>query len=622
MLAKINITFFRYLCRMHFFIKILKYIRAYTSYVFLNILSNILSVIFSLFSLTMVIPFLGILFGTQEKVYEAPPLSLNASSIKENFYLFISTIIDNNGKVEALMLICIIVLVMFFLKNLFRYLALFFLTPVRNGIIHDIRIDLHKKILSLDISFISSKRKGDLTARMTSDLVEIEWSIMGALEMFFKDPITIILYLFTLIFISPQLTIFVIILFPIAGILIGYIGKSLQSSSKKGQDKLAYILSIIDENIFGLRIIKTFNSEKHINSRFKKSSNEYKKIMTNILRKKDLSSPMSELLSTIVMVIIMWFGGQLVLSEDSSLSAQEFIGYILIFSQIIPPVKSLTSSYYYIQKGSAAAERVYEILNQENKILNQEDSKKITKLQESIIFNVESFKYENQIVLSNINFKIKKGQQIALVGQSGGGKSTLADLLPRFYDLIDGNIKIDNINIKDIDIYSLRELISIVSQESILFNDSVFNNIKIGNLNATKEEVINAAKAANAHEFILKLENEYETNIGNAGEKLSGGQKQRISIARAILKNPEILILDEATSSLDSQSEKLVQDALSNLMKSRTSLVIAHRLSTIKNADNIIVLEDGKISEQGTHEELIMKEGEYKKLYDLQYIKS
>ena len=604
---------------MHFFLKILKYIKSYCSYVLLNVFSNILSVIFSLFSLTLVIPFLGILFGTQEKVFQAPPLSLNASSIKENFYYLISKTIDTKGNVEALMLICVLVLSMFFLKNLFRYLALFFLTPIRNGIIHDMRMDLHKKILSLDVAYIGSKRKGDLTSRMTSDLVEIEWSIMGALEMFFKDPISIILYLSTLIFISPHLTVFVVILFPIAGILIGYIGKSLKSSSKKGQDKLAYILSIIDENIFGLRIIKTFNAEGFINSKFKKSSEEYRKIMTSILRKKDLSSPMSELLSTIVMVVVMWFGGQLVLSDSSSLSPQEFIGYILIFSQIIPPVRSLTTSYYYIQKGSAAAERVYEILDQENGIYNNPKAVKISQINSSINFNINSFKYDNKEILKNINFDINKGQKIALVGQSGGGKSTIADLLPRFYDVKDGMITIDKTNIKDIDIFCLRDLISIVSQDSILFNDTIFNNIKIGNINATKEEVIEAAKAANAHEFILNCENGYDTNIGNAGEKLSGGQKQRLSIARAILKNPEILILDEATSSLDSESERLIQDALSNLMKSTTSLVIAHRLSTIETADNIIVLKDGEIIEQGNHSELISKAGTYKKLYDLQH---
>jgi len=606
---------------MHFFIKILKYIKPYSSYAVLNVGSNIISVVFSLFSLTMVIPFLGILFGTQEKVYQASPLSFNAQAIKENFYLFISTTIDNNGKVETLMLICILVFIMFLLKNFFRYLALFFLTPIRNGIIHDIRMDLQKKILSLDISSVGSKRKGDLTSRMTADLVEIEWSIMGALEMFFKDPITIIIFLSTLIFISPPLTIFVIVLFPIAGILIGYIGKSLKSSSKKGQDKLAYIMSVIDENIFGLRIIKAFNAEDFINSKFEVTSNEYKKIMTSILRKKDLSSPMSEFLSTIVMVIVMWFGGQLVLADNSMLSPQEFIGYILIFSQIIPPVKSLTTSYYYIQKGSAAAERVYEILDTENKIENRKNPKQITTIKKSISFEIKSFKYENIQILKDVNFEIRKGEKTALVGQSGGGKSTIADLLPRFYDLTDGSIKIDDTNIKEIDIKQLRKLIGIVSQDSILFNDTIYNNIKIGNLDANKEDVINAAKAANAHDFILKTEQGYDTNIGNAGDKLSGGQKQRISIARAILKDPKILILDEATSSLDSESEQLIQDALSNLMKSRTSLVIAHRLSTIENSDNIIVLNEGEIIEQGNHADLITKNGHYKKLYNLQYNK-
>ena len=603
---------------MHFFLKILKYIKPYSAYVCFNILSNILSVLFSLFSITMVIPFLGILFGTQEKVSQAQVLAFNASSIKDNFYYIISKTINSKGETEALMFICILVLAMFFFKNLFRYLALFFLTPIRNGIIHDIRMDLQKKIISLPLSFIGTKRRGDLTSRMTSDLVEIEWSIMGTLEMIFKDPINILVFLSTLIFISPSLTVFVIILFPLAGILIGYIGKNLKSSSKKGQDKLAFIMSIIDENIFGIRIIKSFNAEKFINSKFKKTSEEYKKIMTGVLRRKDLSSPMSELLSTIVRVIVMWFGGQLVLAETATLSPQEFIGYILIFSQIIPPVKSLTTSYYYIQKGSAAAERVYEILNTENTIKNINNPKIIFKISDTISFNIKSFKYENNDILKNINFNINKGEKIALVGQSGGGKSTITDLLARFYDVNDGQITIDGINIKDIELENLRSLMGIVSQESILFNDTIFNNIKIGNLEATEKDIITAAKAAYAHDFILNCEDGYNTNIGNSGEKLSGGEKQRISIARAILKNPQILILDEATSSLDSESEKLVQNALTNLMQSRTTLVIAHRLSTIENADLIIVLNNGEITEKGSHKELINKNGDYKKLYNLQ----
>ena len=378
------------------------------------------------------------------------------------------------------------------------------------------------------------------------------------------------------------------------------------------------LLSIIDENISGLRIIKAFNAEKHINNNFEKDSNEYRSIMTKLLRKKDLSSPMSEFLSTIVMVIVMWFGGQLVLSADGSLSAQEFIGYILIFSQIIPPAKSLTGSYYHIQKGSASAQRVYEILDAENEITDVENPKHIKLLNNNIEFRNLTFSYENTNVLSDINFKIGKGKMIALVGQSGSGKSTLADLIARFYDIENGEILIDNNNIKEIALADLRSLMGIVSQESILFNDTILNNIRLGKLDATEQEVMEAAKVANAHDFILETENGYNTNIGDRGNKLSGGQKQRLSIARAILKNPQILILDEATSALDTESEKLVQEALENLMHQRTSLVIAHRLSTIQNADEIIVLDAGKIIERGTHQELIAQNGHYKKLSDLQ----
>ena len=584
----------------------------------MNILFNILSVLFSLFSLTMVVPFLGILFETQEKVYNPPPLSLNTTALKENFYAIISSIVDEKGKVEALFFICILVLVTFFFRNLFRYLSLYSLTPVRNGVVHDMRMDLHKKVISLPLPFFNEKRKGDITARMTSDLVEIEWSIMSSLEMLFKDPLNIILYLATLIVISPQLTIFVVILFPVTGIIIGLIGRSLKESSDIGQKKMGDLLSIIDENISGLRIIKAFNAEAHINRNFEKDSFEYKSIMTKLLRKKDLSSPMSEFLSTIVMVIVMWFGGQLVLSNNSVLTAQEFIGYILIFSQIIPPAKSLTTSYYHIQKGSASAQRIYEILDAENEIVESENPKYIKLLNNQIEFKNLTFSYEKQEVLKDIDFSIGKGKVVALVGQSGSGKSTLADLLARFYDINKGEILIDNNNIKEIALNDLRSLMGIVSQDSILFNDTIFNNIRLGNVNASEHEVIEAAKIANAHEFIKATENGYSTNIGDSGNKLSGGQKQRLSIARAILKNPEILILDEATSSLDTESERLVQDALDKLMHSRTSLVIAHRLSTIQNADEILVLEKGCIIERGTHQDLITQNGHYKKLSDLQ----
>jgi len=568
----------------------------------------------------MVIPFLGILFGTQEKVYQAQELNFSLLSIKENFYFLVSSTIEDKGKVEALMLICLLVLVMFLLKNLFRYIALYFLSPIRNGIIYDMRMELQEKIISLPLAYFTEQKKGDLTSRMTSDLVEIEWSIMGVIEMIFKDPINIFIFLITLIVISPELTLFVVILFPVAGILIGYIGKSLKSASKKGQSKMGEIMSLIDENIYGIKIIKSFNAEQDFNKKFKVISNDYKNIMTTILRKKDLASPMSEFLSTIVMVIVMWFGGQLVLSQDAALSAEEFIAYILIFSQIIPPAKSLTSSYYYIQKGSAASERVFEVLEAKNTITDDKNAVTINKIEEEIKFNIPFFKYENTQILNNILFSIKKGEKVALVGKSGSGKSTIADLLARFYDLENGQITIDKINIKKIKIISLRSLMGIVNQESILFNDTIFNNIKIGNINASENEVIEAARNANAHDFIVECEKGYQTNIGNLGEKLSGGQKQRISIARAILKNPEILILDEATSSLDSKSEKLVQDAILKLMKNRTTLVIAHRLSTIIDADKIIVLEKGNVIAMGKHNDLIEQNLHYKSLYDLQLL--
>jgi subfamily B ATP-binding cassette protein MsbA len=600
------------------FFKVLRFAKPYWVYAVFNIVFNILTVIFSLVSITMIIPFLGLLFGTQEKVYEAPELSFSASSITENFYFQITQIIETRGQIDALLFICVLVLVMFMFRNLFRYLALYFLTPIRNGVVRDMRNDLHRKVLSLPLGFYTEKRKGDIIARMTTDLVEIEWSIMSSLEMIFKDPLNIIIFLATLIVISPQLTIFVIVLFPIAGFLIARIGKSLKKSSDRGQNKMGELLSNIEENIRGLRIIKGFHAEEKIQEKFEENSDDYRHIMTKLLRKKDLSSPMSEFLSTIVLVCVMWFGGQLVLGAENALSPEAFIGYIAIFSQIIPPAKSFTTAFYYLQKGSASAERVLSILETDNPIKEPKQPKGKNNFESSIAFKNVSFQYDTQAVLKNLSLEIQKGKSVALVGESGSGKSTIADLLSRFYDIEEGEILIDNINIKDYKLTDLRGLMGIVSQDSILFNDSVFNNITLGNENADKEVVIAAAKAANAHEFIMEMPKGYDSNVGENGAKLSGGQKQRISIARAIYKNPPILILDEATSSLDTESEKLVQDALGKLMKTRTSLVIAHRLSTIQNADNIILIKKGEILEQGTHEELTLKNGAYKKLIDYQ----
>ena len=582
---------------------------------------NVFAVLFSLVSITMVIPFLGLLFGTiNVESSSVPELSFSASSVKNYFYYHINSIIESGTKIDALLFICGLILFTFFFRNLFRYLALYFLTPIRNGVVHDLRSTLHEKVISLPLGFFTEKRRGDITSRMTTDLVEIEWSIMSALEMIFRDPLQIIIYLITLMVISPTLTLFVIILFPITGFLIAKVGKSLKKSSEKSQKKMGDILSVLDENIGGLRVIKLFNAEKDVHQKFDGESKKYQSLMTSLLRKKDLSSPMSEFLSTIVMVVVMWFGGKLVLGGSSHLSPEAFIGYILIFSQIIPPAKSFTTAYYRLQKGSAAAARVYELMDVKNEIIESKNPKSVSKINESVELKNVSFRYENTDVLSNISFTIEKGKTIALVGKSGSGKSTIADLCARFYDINEGEVCVDGVNIKSIKLSDLRHLMGVVSQESILFNDSIYNNIKMGNPSASKEEIIEASKIANAYDFIMQTENKFETNIGEKGDKLSGGQKQRISIARAILKNPDLLILDEATSSLDTESEKLVQDALKKLMKERTTLVIAHRLSTIKDADEIIVLSEGKIVERGNHTDLVEKNGVYKTLINLQNI--
>jgi subfamily B ATP-binding cassette protein MsbA len=601
------------------FFRILQFAKPYWIYAIGNVVFNILTVIFSLVSITMIIPFLGLLFGTQEKVSLAPDsLSLSTTSIKDNFYYYISQIIETKGEADALIFICILVLVMFLFKNLFRYLALYCLTPIRNGVVRDLRNSLHRKIISLPLSYFTEKRKGDVVARMTTDLVEIEWSIMSSLEMIFKDPLNIIIFLGTLVFISPELTIFVIVLFPIAGFLIARIGKSLKKSSEKGQAKMGDLLSNIDENISGLRIIKAFNAEDTTQKYFEKNSDDYRAILTSLLRKKDLSSPMSEFLSTIVLVCVMWFGGKLVLGANTDLSPESFIGYIVIFSQIIPPAKSLTTAFYHIQKGNASAQRIVEVLDADNHIQDPIQPLGSKQFNTSLSIEKVSFRYQEQEVLSDINLNINKGETIAIVGESGSGKSTLADLISRFYDVKEGAIKLDGINIKDYKVADLRGLMGIVSQDSILFNNSVFNNIALGNPDAKMEDVIEAAKTANAHDFIMEMSEGYHSNVGDAGVKLSGGQKQRISIARAIFKNPSILILDEATSSLDTQSEKLVQNALQQLMSNRTSIVIAHRLSTIQHADKIIVMQKGKVVQQGKHDDLLKEDGVYKVLNDYQ----
>jgi subfamily B ATP-binding cassette protein MsbA len=572
----------------------------------------------------MIIPFLGLLFGTQELVTTAPPLAMDTSSLVDNFYYQLSKIIAPDGvihpegQLHGLMVICFLVLTLFFLKNMFRYFALYFLSPIRYGVVRDIRKEVYKKLLALPLGFYSERRKGDVIARMTTDILEIEVSIMNSFEVLFKDPLTIIAFLIAMILMSPQLTIFVLILLPIAGFFIGKVGKSLKKISVIGQDSIGRLISLVEETLSGIRIIKAFTAEKRSAKKFDSANDTTMAIFVRLLRKRDMSAPMSEFLGVGVMVIVMWFGGKLVLDVDMILAPEVFIAYIAIFSQIISPSKSFATAYYNIQKGAASLDRIADIMDAEETIKDLPDAKSISSFEGAIEYKKVCFSYEKAPVIRNIDMHITKGKTIALVGQSGGGKTTIANLLPRFYDLTEGDILIDGFSLKSYKLEDLRKLMGIVTQDSILFHDTVLNNIAFGVDVADEEDVIQAAKIANAHDFIMKLENGYATNIGDGGGKLSGGQRQRLSIARAILKNPPILILDEATSALDTESEKMVQEAIFNLMKNRTSIVIAHRLSTIKNADEILVIHEGAIVERGTHNELISQKGTYYKLYELQ----
>ena len=599
--------------------RVLKFVTAYWGKALLNILFNILSVLFSLASFALFIPILQILFKTTEIPEDVQNFSwANFDSIKDKFYFEIGKMIGEYGEMKVLFYVAIIIVTLYFLRNLFRYLAMFYLAPIRNGVVKDIRNKLYLKVLILPLSYYSEQKKGDIIARMTSDVQEIEWSIMSSLEMMFRDPIAIISYLVALFVISPSLSVFVLLLLPVSGFFIGRIGRSLKRTSVKGQKQLGIILSIIEETISGLRIIKAFNAINLAEQNFHGTNNKYTRLMIRLYRKRDLASPLSEFLATSVLVVVLWFGGRLVLSPENPLDAAIFIAYLGIFSQIIPPAKSITTAVYNIQKGAASVERIQKIFDAEEVIEEIPDAISKTNFDKEIEYRDVSFSYEKEIVLDKINLKIKKGKTIALVGPSGGGKSTMVDLLPRFYDCISGEILIDGIPLKNFVISDVRGLMGIVTQESILFNDTIYGNITLGMQNVKEDDVIAAAKVANAHEFISKMENAYNTNIGDQGVKLSGGQKQRLSIARAVLKNPPILILDEATSSLDTESERLVQDALSKLMQNRTSIVIAHRLSTIKHADEIVVIKNGKIIEKGKHEQLLKNDGVYKNLHELQ----
>lgn len=601
-----------------FFKFIYKVVFPYKGYAGLNILFNFLQSVFGIFSFTMIIPFMNILFDKQPMIKMREPLLLNLDSISNNFNYFLSELIRNNGKVNALLAVCIIVAIMSFLKTGCWYLANFFLAPLRNGVIKDMRNMIYDKILRLQIGYFTETRKGDLLTRITSDVNEIEYSILSSLEMAFREPITIAISVIALLAISPKLTLFVLILLPVAGAIIGIIGKNLRKTSMKGQVKMGEFMSTVEETISGLRIIKAFNAEKRVRETFSRQNSDYTRIMNKIMRKRFLASPISEFLGTIVVAVILWYGGSIVLSGEKSLDGAKLLTYLAIFYPIINPAKNFSQAYYNIQKGMASLERVNAILEAEEKTVEIANPIRIKEFKRDIEFRNVNFAYNSENVLKNINLKIEKGKSIAIVGQSGSGKSTMVDLVPRFYDIRDGKITIDDISIKDMKLTDLRGLMGNVNQESILFNDTFFNNIAFGVESATLEEVQAAAKVANAHDFIMATELGYETNIGDRGSKLSGGQRQRISIARAVLKNPPIMILDEATSALDTESEYLVQEALFNLMKNRTSIIIAHRLSTIKHADEICVLHEGEIVERGKHEDLIELNGYYRKLYDMQ----
>ncbi len=602
-----------------FFSILKRFIPPYKFRVFKSVLYNLLHAVFGTLSIAMLAPVLGILFGTQPDVTESVPFAFDINSLKTIFYYHITHARDVYGPASTLLFVGIVAIVATALKTGFAYLGAYETIYIRNGVVRDIRRKIFTKILSLPLPFFSEERKGDIISRMTGDVQEVEASVMSSLEMFFQSPILILVYLSAMLMMSWQLTLFVFVMLPIMGTLIGKVGKNLKRHSREGQNKMGEILSLMEETLSGLRIIKAFNAEKKINQKFSDENESYRRIQNRLMRRRSLAHPMSEFLGTIVIVLVLWFGGTLILNHTGALTAPEFIAYIALFYSIINPAKNLTNAFYSIQKGLAAMDRIDDILKAESSILEPRKPVKIKEFTDAITYRNVSFAYnESKTVLKNINLTIPKGQTVALVGQSGSGKSTFVDLLPRFYDINEGEITIDGNNIKDFSFYDLRELMGNVNQDPILFNDTIYNNIAFGVENATPEKVKNAAKIANAHDFIMQTENGYQTVIGDRGGKLSGGQRQRLSIARAVLKNPPIMILDEATSALDTESEKLVQEALDNLMRNRTSIVIAHRLSTIKNANLICVFHEGEIAERGTHEELLQLNGIYTKLYQMQ----
>ena len=606
---------------MGYFTKILKYAIPYKHFALLNIISNIFYALFGTLSMISLFPMLKVLFNQTETLSQAPIWSGIGNIVEygEGYLNYYVTIKKNEGSDDVLVFMILIIVITFLLKNLFNYLSLFFITYLRNGVIRDLRNDLYDKMTELSVSYYSEKRKGDILSRISSDVIELQVSFLGILELIVKEPLMIIFTLVAMVLINSELALFVFIFIPISGLIISFIGKSLKRKSKKVQEEQGLFLSLVDETLNGLKIIKSFTSESLFKKKFNNSTRKYYNFSNSLLNRTNLAGPISEFLGICSITILLWYGGQMVL-EDKSLDASSFMVFLGLAYNILTPFKAISKASYKVKKGNAAAERVIHVLVNKSQINDPKDNKIISTFDNSIQFNNVNFSYNNENAIKEFSFELKKGETLALVGQSGSGKSTMANLVNRFYDVNHGEIMIDKINIKDVTKNSLRKLIGLVTQDSILFNDSIKNNLIVAKNDATDDEIINALKIANAWEFVKDLEDGIHHNVGDSGNKLSGGQKQRISIARAVLKNPPIMVLDEATSALDTESEKIVQDALENMMKNRTSIVIAHRLSTIKNADYIIVLDKGLIVEKGNHNDLMKLKGLYHNLVEMQTI--
>lgn len=600
--------------------KLLPFVKKYKNHVYMNVVFNIFYALFSVLLMVSMIPTLKVLFGDTEKIYEEPKYDgfIHLKSYAEDFLNYkITMLTEENGLKWALLFVISIIISTAFLKNITNYFASYHVTRLRTGVLRDIREKLYNKIVNLPVSYYSERRKGDVMARMLGDINEVQNSFFQILELVVREPLTILFSIITMFVISAKLTLFVIAFIPISGIIISRVGKNLKAKSVKAQQENGIFISILDETLAGLKVVKSYNAENSFTEKFNSSINRLLRLSNSIGNKNNLASPLSEFLGIVTIATLLWFGAQLVV-EEKSLSSATFITYIALAYTILTPAKAISKASYQVKTGLAAAERVFTLMEQENTIVNTENAVEKTSFNEKIALENINFRYENENVLKNFSLEIPKGKTIALVGQSGSGKSTIANLLTRFYDVNEGEVKIDDINIKNIQLKSLRDMMGLVTQDSILFNDTIKGNISLGKPDATDDEIIEALKIANAYEFVKDLPNGIHTNVGDSGNKLSGGQKQRLSIARAVLKNPPIMILDEATSALDTESERLVQQALENMMQNRTSIVIAHRLSTIQKADRIVVMQKGEIVEAGTHDELLAKNGMYARLVSMQ----